>query len=186
MNENKTRILIIEDEEAERLSLIGVLEAAGYTVDGAENAATALDKIKKQFYDVMIVDYKLPDGDGIDLIKQILQISKDSVPVLATGYSSLEVAVESMRIGAHDYIVKPINIDDLKKNIESIVLERDELQKGKKNLQDIVKRIEIIDEGIITVARQDELQIKNPAFSSLVNPFANAVRQLKRYFWDIY
>jgi len=186
MNENKTSILIIEDEEPERLSLLGILESAGYSVDAAENAAVALDKIKRQFFDILIVDYKLPDVDGIELIKQILEISKESAPILVTGFSSLEVAVESMRIGAHDYMVKPINIDELNKNIKSIVLEREELTRGKKNLSEVVKRLEIIDEGTIIVAKGETRDKKNTAFSILINPLVNTVKQMKRYFWDIY
>lgn len=186
MSENKTSILVIEDEEAERISLVGVLESAGYTVDGAENGVKALELVKKQFFDVLIVDYKLPDIDGIDLIKQILQISRDSVPILATGYSSLEVAVESMRIGAHDYMIKPVNIEELKKNIDSIIIERDELTKGRKNLPEVVKRLEVVEEGIRIVVRQGDLQMQNSAFGTLASPLVNAVKQLKRYFWDIY
>jgi DNA-binding NtrC family response regulator len=186
MSANKIGILIIEDEEAERLSLAAVLVSEGFMVDSAENGVKALELVKKQFFDVLIVDYKLPDIDGIDLIKQMLQISKDSVPILATGFSSLEVAVESMRIGAHDYMVKPVNIDELKKNIENIVIERDELTKGKKNLSDIVKRIEAVDEGIMVVVRQDSSGREKSALGNLANPFVSVVKQLKRYFWDVY
>jgi len=186
MNKNKTSILIIEDEEPERLSLLNVLEADGYSVCGAANAAETLDMVNRQFFDILLVDYKLPDANGIDLIKQILQISKESVPVVVTGFSSLEIAVESMRIGAHDYVVKPINIDELKKNIESIVLEHEALTKGRENLPVIVKRLEIIEAGTIIVARQNTREKRNSAFSNLINPFIIVAKQMKRYFWDIY
>ena len=104
---------------------------------------------------------------------------------MVTGFSSLEVAVESMRIGAHDYLVKPVNIDELKKSIKGIISEREELIKGKKNLSDVVKRIEIVDEGTIIVAKQDILGQKNMAFA-LLKPVIIIVKQMKRYFWDIY
>jgi hypothetical protein len=83
-------------------------------------------------------------------------------------------------------MVKPVNIDELNKNIDTIIMERDELAKGRKNLPDVVKRLEVVDEGIIIAVRQDDLHSRSSALGTVASPFVNIVKQLKRYFWDIY
>jgi len=186
MDNSKAKIIIVEEEEQERRSLGLSLEAEGYSVSLAGSAADALEIIKRQFFDILLVDFKLPDMNGIELIKHAIAVSKESVPVVITGFGSLEVAVESMRIGAHDYIVKPINTEELKKNIENIIIERDELLRGRGNVADITKKIEAVNEEMIIAAlstASEEAGIAAPKGFQI--PGASFVRYLKRYFWDI-
>ncbi|MCL2389420.1 MAG: response regulator [Elusimicrobia bacterium] len=133
-----TKILIIEDEETVRESLFAVLTARGFGVATAETGREALEKIKKEFYDILLVDYKLTDMDGLSLIKEAAFISKDSVPIVVTGYSSVETAVDAMRIGAHDYLIKPVDIDNLIENIKMILNERDDYRRGLQALQRVI------------------------------------------------
>jgi len=141
MENEKSRILIIDDEQALRESMGAVLEETGYLVGYAENGAQALKLIKESFYDILLVDYMLPEMNGVECIKQSLALSPDSVPVIITGSSSIEIAVEAMRIGAHDYLLKPLNMDDLQKVLSSILHEREEFRKGKLNLEQVIKSV---------------------------------------------
>lgn len=147
--EIKASLLIVEDEEAVRESLRAVLECDGYHCDGAENGTRALEMVSQQFYNIMLVDYRLPDMNGLEFIKQALVISKDSVPLIVTGCSSLEIALEGMRAGAHDYLVKPVGLDELKKNLEGILQEREVFLKGKTRFQEVIKEIKPADEKAI-------------------------------------
>lgn len=138
MSEEKINILIIEDDESARISLKAILSLEGYAVRDAENASMALGLLKEKHFDILLVDYRLPDMNGIDLIKQAMVISSDSIPIVITGAASLEIAVEAMRIGAHDYLVKPVNMEELKKILLNVIVERDEFRKGRGKFQQVV------------------------------------------------
>jgi DNA-binding NtrC family response regulator len=151
-NEERTAaILIIEDEETVRLSLKAILEEEGYEVSDVENGSGAIDLMGKKFYDILIVDYRLPDMTGLDFLKRAVQINKESVPIIVTGCISIEIAVESMRVGTHDYLVKPLNIEELKKTLKNILEEKEEMRKGKEKFQQIVQNLHEIDENGIEV-----------------------------------
>lgn len=137
----KANILIIDDEPALRESIAMVLENAGYRASCAESGPQALGIMKDHFFDILLVDYMLPEMNGIECIKQGLAISPESIPVVITGSSSIEIAVEAMRIGAHDYLLKPLNLDDLIELLSSILQEREECRKGKQNLEQVLKQI---------------------------------------------
>jgi DNA-binding response OmpR family regulator len=182
------KIIIVQEEEAEMAELKSALEAAGYAVSAASGGAVALEMVKKQFFDILLVDYKLPDMNGIDFIKQAVAASRDSVPVIITGLSSLEIAVESMRIGAHDFLVKPVNIDELKKNIKSIISEREDLKKGKASLGEVMKQLQVVESDMVVVASQET---ENPGFLTrlsklgVLRPFIAVFKLFKKYFWEI-
>jgi DNA-binding NtrC family response regulator len=149
MTNNKTRILIIDDAEEVRETMKAVLEGAGYIVDGAATGAIAFGLVQKNSYDIFLVDYMLPDTNGIDLTHRLLAVSKDSIPIIITGSSSIEIAVNAMHLGAHDYLMKPVNLDDLLKILENILVEREALRNGKKNVQQVLDKIgSIQDTGI--------------------------------------
>lgn len=109
--DKKPRILIIDDDENIRKTLAAILEEEGYLVEHAENAQQALEKTAKGFYNVLLIDMRLPDIEGIDLIPRI----RDTVPkmrkVIVTGYPTLQNAIEAVNRGADAYIVKPFDVD---------------------------------------------------------------------------
>ena len=132
--EQTVKVLIIEDEEIVKETLAENLKDKGFFVDTAENATVALAMIRQFYYDILLVDYRLPDMNGLALIKEAAEISKDSVAIVITGYSSVETAVDAMRMGAYDYLLKPIDIDALVTEINIILKEREAYQKGKERL----------------------------------------------------
>ena len=107
------RILIVDDEQLVRWSLNERLTAAGYDVFEAGLAADALERIGNGEVDLVLLDFKLPDGDGLSVLKKIKEMSPEIQVILMTGYSSVETAVEAMKLGAYHYVNKPFNLDEV-------------------------------------------------------------------------
>jgi DNA-binding NtrC family response regulator len=116
MNE---RLLIVEDEETLRDSLKRVLVREGYAVDAVGNAEAAFEVFEKGFYDVIITDIILPGITGIELLKRIKDQSRDQIVIIMTAYASLETAVEALRNGAYDYVVKPVLHEEIKQIVKN-------------------------------------------------------------------
>jgi len=123
MTEEKTQVLIIDDDPGMRSTLSDILEEAGYEVCSYGKGIEALDWLKKNPFEVVIVDIKLPDMDGIKLLEEARLINPESAVIMMTGYASVETAVEAMKEGAYAYIVKPINMDELKAIIKKALRE---------------------------------------------------------------
>jgi DNA-binding NtrC family response regulator len=105
-------ILVVDDEQLIRWSLTSRLHDEGYRVVEAATAADALKRFREGV-DLVLLDYKLPDGDGLDVLKQIKSADPDTLVILLTGYSSVEMAVEAMKQGAYHYANKPFNLDEI-------------------------------------------------------------------------
>jgi DNA-binding NtrC family response regulator len=125
---SKTRALIIEDEKLIRWSLRQQLVEEGFSVEEAETGREALAKLARDTYDLVTLDYKLPDISGLDVLKDIQPLDGDLVVIMVTAYSNVEDAVEAMRLGAFDYVSKPFKMDELMLTIER-GLERTRLQR---------------------------------------------------------
>ena len=115
MRDKGSPILIVEDERIMRNALIDWLKHEGYPVEGASCGIQALEMIEKNSYSAIIVDLKMPDIDGVSVIRY----AKKTVPlvpvVLMTAYPSKDTVVEAMRSGAKEYLVKPFVPEDLEK-----------------------------------------------------------------------
>jgi len=112
----KIKILVIDDEEIMRNLLTGVLTDSGYKVKAVSTGEKALGEIKEDDYDVVITDLKMPGMNGIEVIKEAKQISKDRdiCIIVITAYPSVKSAVEAMSEGAYDYITKPFDIEEIR------------------------------------------------------------------------
>ncbi|MCO7723913.1 sigma-54 dependent transcriptional regulator [Myroides odoratimimus] len=110
-----SKILIVEDEAAIRRVLVKILEeeSSDYVVDAAENGEEALQKITSEDYDLVISDIKMPKMDGEELLVAAKKIKPDTVFVMISGHGDLETAVNTMRLGAFDYISKPPDLNRL-------------------------------------------------------------------------
>ena len=174
-------IVLIDDEQGVRDTLAPVLETAGYFVGCCEDGAAAVEMARRTFYDVVIVDYRLPDTNGLKLIKDILLVSNESVPIIISGSSSIEIAVAAMRMGAHDYLVKPIITNDLLAIITAILEERTAFVKGKSNREQVIRQLGNVapDPGIITI-----VQSKTGASSGTRKSIVSSLTDImKRYFY---
>lgn len=125
----KVRVLIVEDEQLIRWSLRKKLEVCGYSVTEVENGTDAFAAIDQNTYDLVMLDYKLPDMTGIDILRQIREVDSDVVVIMMTAYSSVETAVDAIKLGAFDYISKPFDMDmvlrTVKKALETTKLRRE-------------------------------------------------------------
>jgi two-component system response regulator AtoC len=110
-------LLVVDDEELVRWSLRERFRRDGYTVVEAATAAAALEQIAGSI-DLVLLDYKLPDGDGLTVLRRIKDTSPDTPVILMTAFSTVENAVEAMKHGAYHYLNKPFNLDDVAITVE--------------------------------------------------------------------
>ena len=110
---SKPRILIIEDEKLIRWSLRQKFQEEGYVVDEAQDGTIGLAKLGSATFDLVMLDYRLPDMTGLDVLRKIREEDEDIVVLIMTAYSNIEDAVEAMRLGAYDYVSKPFKMDAL-------------------------------------------------------------------------
>ncbi|MCU0286261.1 MAG: sigma-54 dependent transcriptional regulator [Acidobacteria bacterium] len=108
------KILVIDDDPSIRNMLAIVLKKSGYDVTCTESGKTSLEKLKKENFDLIISDIKMPDINGIDLLKKIKSITPEIPVIMITAFASANDAVEAMKLGAEDYVTKPFNLDELK------------------------------------------------------------------------
>lgn len=110
----KGSILIVDDERNIRVTLRDALEAAGYTVELAPDGAAALAHIEGRPYDLILLDLKLPDVDGLDVLAQARAMRPDALVVVITAHGTVEAAVTAMKRGAHDLLQKPFTPSQLR------------------------------------------------------------------------
>ncbi len=115
------RILVAEDEQITLKHLLYALEKEGYTAVGAQDGIEAFEKIKKEHFDVVVTDIKMPGLDGISLLERIKLQWPETEVIIITGFGSIDSAVEAMKRGAYDYITKPFNLDELILKIKKIL-----------------------------------------------------------------
>ncbi|HWR89000.1 MAG TPA: sigma-54 dependent transcriptional regulator [Dissulfurispiraceae bacterium] len=118
------RILIVEDEDTLSASLKRVFSREGYEVDTVGSAELALDILERGSYDVIVTDIILPGIDGIELLRIIRERLRDQIVIVVTAYASIETAVEALRSGAYDYVVKPIIHEEIKQIVRNALRQR--------------------------------------------------------------
>lgn len=122
------RILIVDDEQSMRELLSILLRKEGYEVVTAENGATALKAVQREIFDLVITDLKMPQFDGIALLKSVKEVSPDTIVIIITAFGTTEGAERARILGAYDYIGKPFNNDEIKLVIHN-ALEKRHLRK---------------------------------------------------------
>ena len=106
--EDRIRVLVVDDEEVVRLGYRRVLSTDGFRVMAAGNGAEALDLMAGGRFDVVLLDLRMPGMDGLDVLRAIKERWPESEVVVITGYPSIETAKEAVKLGAYDYIAKPV------------------------------------------------------------------------------
>ncbi|HUJ69041.1 MAG TPA: sigma-54 dependent transcriptional regulator [Syntrophorhabdales bacterium] len=106
-------ILIVEDEETQRSLLEGLLNKEGYRAAGAGDGKKALQLVKEGTFEIVLLDYKLPDTDGLSILKSIKEMNPEIEVIMITAFGSIENAVTALKAGAFEYLTKPIDLDDL-------------------------------------------------------------------------
>jgi len=139
MSKDRTRILVVDDEEIVRESLSGWLANDGYTLATAEDGPTALDMLKRERWSILLVDLKMPGMDGLQVLETAKQMQPDLAVVIMTAYATVETAVEAMKHGAYDYLVKPFDPEELSLMMVKIVAQQ-QLVRENVLLRKVLKR----------------------------------------------
>ena len=166
-NTEKIRLLIVDDEAEFLMSSTKALNRRGFEVDVAPNGVTALEKVEASDYDVVILDVKMPDIDGIEVFRQIRRTQPLLPVILLTGHSSLGDAFLTSKEGVTDYLSKPIEIDELIKVVREAVVqaklyrEPDETEDPAREHSELVRIMLIDDEVDFLVSMQRVLQRRN-------------------------
>lgn len=152
MIRNTAKILVVDDERRMCESLQTLLSKSGYEVTAVEKGEEALNKISKSDFDLVITDIKMPQVDGLDILKAARTKDIDALVILMTGYASLESAISAINQGAYDYLLKPIEFNDLKLTIQRALEKRkadrdrlDLLSELRERNHELKKKVEELD-----------------------------------------
>lgn len=155
MAEKQYRVLVIDDEESMRDSCCLILAKEGFETDSAQNGKIGLEKARKISPDFVLIDLKMPGIGGLDVLDQIKQINPDIIPIVITGYATVESAVEAMKRGAYDFLPKPFTPEELRLIIRRGI-ERKRLQQEAESLR---REKKLIEENFITMVSH---QLRSP------------------------
>jgi DNA-binding NtrC family response regulator len=114
----KHRILVAEDEAPIRDGIVAAFKDTGYEVVPARNGREAMELLAGQNFDLVISDYRMPDQDGLAVLRQARRLDEEAVVIMMTAYGTVDHAVEVMREGAFDYVQKPFNLEDLEFKVQ--------------------------------------------------------------------
>jgi DNA-binding NtrC family response regulator len=121
----RIRILIVDDDESVRATFTAILEENGYIVDTAENGRDAIEKSNKNFYNAALIDIRLPDMDGTDLLTAMKETTPKMRKIIITGYPALQNAIDAVNKNADAYVLKPPKMRDV------LIMLKEQLQKQK-------------------------------------------------------
>jgi len=156
------KALVVDDELNIQEILTILLEDFGFQVDRASNRKEADDLIDENYYDLALLDLRLPDGSGIDILKKLKEKNPKTEVVIVTAFASSETAVEAIKLGAYDYISKPFEINELRlliRNVKNkLELEKKLAEKKDEKFEGLIGRspaIQMVKETIEKVASYD-------------------------------
>ena len=121
MDNHSVSILIVDDDINYRKILSDFLKNEGYDVDSANSAEEAIDRLEKDFFNIIISDLKLPGKTGIELLKTVKSRSEDIEIIILTAFGSVDSAVSALKIGACDYLVKPLSLEELSITLKKLI-----------------------------------------------------------------
>jgi len=171
------KILIVDDEKGLRLGTKRLLESEGFTVETAENGTEGIEKGTSQEFDLAVIDLKMPDIEGLEVLQKIKSKFPNTVCFIATAYASIDTAIESTRLGAYNYIPKPFTPEEILHHLDigykhrKLLLEAEKLRKEreeslleisfeKSRLRTIINNI---NEGVLVINTNGELAYFNNA-----------------------
>ena len=118
MDNGKKRIIVIDDDKSILRTFTRILQKNGYEIDVAETGKEALEKSRRRSYDLALIDIRLPDMDGTDLLVKMQHTMRETIKIMITGFPSLETGVKALDEGADAYLVKPVKPEELLALIE--------------------------------------------------------------------
>jgi DNA-binding response OmpR family regulator len=170
-------ILIVDDEDRLRLSLSLILQKENYRVETAANAEDALDCLKSHEYDLMFLDLNLPGMSGIDLLVEVHRQVPHLPVLILTAHAALESAIQAVRLGARDYLIKPVEPVLILARVAEILAEREQPARKK----EIVGQIQ----SLLAELQTMEGEEMTPTSTLAAVPSANPARFLKKGIFDL-
>jgi two-component system phosphate regulon sensor histidine kinase PhoR len=172
-----SRILIVDDEQPIRVACAKILSEDGAWVEAAEDGRAGLEKAKASQFDLALVDLKMPQMDGMELLAHLTQLAPDMIKIVITGYATLETAIEAVQKGAYDYIPKPFTPGELRTRVNrglerrSLLLEAKKLREEReRNLLELANEksrtqtiIHCMADGLLVTNRDEQVVFCNPA-----------------------
>lgn len=183
LNNSKIKVLIVDDEKGIRVGTKRLLDMEGYDVKTAENGTEGINSGTREEFDIAIIDLKMPDIDGIQVLKEIKKVYPDTICFIATAFASYETAIESARVGAHSYIPKPFTPEELLQHLHQgyekrlLLIEAERLRKEREDsllevafektrLKTIINSI--ID-GVLVINKKGETILWNPGLLKYID-----------------
>src|SRR5678809_1747790 len=111
--EDRPRVLVVDDEKFIRDIIADFLGMEGYIVRTAEDGSSAVNELERARYDMVISDLKMPRMGGLELLKEVSRAHPDTLTVIMTGFGTVETAIDAMKRGAYDYILKPFKVEEV-------------------------------------------------------------------------
>jgi DNA-binding response OmpR family regulator len=174
---SQTSILIVDDEDLLRLSLSFILQKESYRVETAANAEEALDYLKLHEYDLMFLDLNLPAMSGIDLLGEVHRQFPHLPVLILTAHAALESAIQAVRLGARDYLIKPIEPALILARVAEVLAESEQPVRK----QEIVSQIQ----GLLAELQKIEGKDTTPTSTLAALPPADSARFLKKGIFDL-
>ncbi len=136
------KVLLVDDEKDFTEILSERMEARGFSVEIADSGPVAINKVKEKSYDAIILDMAMPEMDGIDVLKILLKENPDLQIIFLTGHATLEKGIEAVKLGAVDFMEKPVDINKLLEKVNEAKTKKDFLleKKTEKDIKDILKK----------------------------------------------
>jgi DNA-binding NtrC family response regulator len=131
---NKDRILIIDDDENIRKVLQTILEDEGYIVETVDTAKKGIERSEKAFYNLALIDVRLPDMEGIELLSKLRSTKPKMRKIIVTGYPTLQNAVAAVNKGADAYVMKPFEVEKILQTIREQLKKQEEEQRYSENM----------------------------------------------------
>ncbi len=196
----KGKILIVDDDANMRESVCDNLEVSGYETAQASSAAEAVAQVKKTQFDVILMDYNLTDGTGIDAIRKIRALNSESQILMVTAHASLDTALKAIQESVDDFLTKPVNFDLLKRAIEKSI-EKMRLKQELKGANEKNLHLSAMKSKFMSMASHDlsnslmTLQVSFEMLSQSLNPddeqlkkmryISNGIGQISRLIEDL-
>lgn len=166
-----TQILVVDDEEVMRDSCRQILSALKYDVKVSESGNEALDLMKSEFFDIVILDLKMPGIGGMEVLKRIRKDNSDTIVIVITGHATIDSAVEAMKNGAYDFVAKPFTPDRLRAIVNRAIEKRKLMLKNlylQRELETIIKSDDIIGKSTGMREVNDLIQRVGPSDSTVL------------------
>lgn len=172
------KILVVDDEEIMRRSLGDILRLEGYQVQTVSSGEAALKVLKRESFDLMLLDLKMPGMDGLEVLQEVSHIAPDTMVILLTAHGSLESAIEALRHEAFDYLLKPSSTEQILDSVSSALARHKETERRRILLEQLTTSLQEL-KGV------EKREINAPSYQNIVSLGDNIhMDTAKREIWQ--